>query len=103
MLIKNASLVLTGSFHALVFSLILKKEFAVLIPELSPNRINNILQEVGLMQRIIRCENDIEPILNSTIDKQCYEKLNCLVANSRELLDNALKTGQEIVEQKRKA
>lgn len=102
-LIQDASLVLTGSFHALVFSLIFKKEFAVLIPKLSPNRITNILQEVGLTQRIIRCENDIEPILNSTIDKQCYENLNCLVANSRELLDNALKTGQEIVERKRKA
>jgi hypothetical protein len=66
-LVRHAKFVLTGSFHALSFSLILNTPFLIQIPGNSPNRLLNLLDEVGLSDRIIHREEDIIKITNTNL------------------------------------
>ena len=55
--IVNASFVLSGSFHATVFSILFGKRFATLLPDEKTNeRIEDLLSCSGLPDRIIRDE-----------------------------------------------
>lgn len=82
--IKNASLIITDSFHGMAFSLIFNKNFYVferfaVSDEINQNsRIYNLLKKTGLEERIIsagmkaRCEENI-----------CYEKVNILLEKEK--------------------
>ena len=64
--LSNASIVVTNSFHGTVFSINFKKDFFVLLPEHSVERIVNTLDLYGLSDRILKngsevpAKNDIE-------------------------------------------
>lgn len=71
--ILNASLVITSSFHALVFSIIFQKDFyAINLNKGKDERLNNILSLFGLEERLV---NDAS---------QCKELKDF---NNREVLD----------------
>ena len=89
-LIKNAKMVFTGSFHALCFSLIFKTPFIIQLPEKSPNRIVNILNEIGLSDRIISEKNSIDAILKRRIGNDPYDSLEKIISISRNILDKAV-------------
>lgn len=71
-LYRNAEIILTGTFHGLMFSLKYNKNFICL--PVFQNRINKtrtILEELGLMNRLILEPNDTENLkrlLNKNID-----------------------------------
>jgi hypothetical protein len=74
-IIKNADYVCTDSFHATVFSIIYHKEFTVFKRagkgyEDMFNRIENLLNEFDLMNRVFKDNNDHTNVLKtqSTID-----------------------------------
>ena len=73
--IKNASIVVCSSFHAVVFSLIYHKPFIVLIPSRLKKtggnpRINSLLTPLGLSHHCIYNydSNNIDSIINTPID-----------------------------------
>lgn len=67
--IKNAEIVLSSSFHATSFSLIFKKQFFTILPDVHTNeRIEDLLRNVNLSERIITEKNDINTVLHKKID-----------------------------------
>lgn len=64
-LIKNASLIITNSFHCVSFSLIMEKQFVVVMPEVNMSRIINILSIAGLENIFI---SDKSEVLNFNVN-----------------------------------
>lgn len=79
--IKNSNFIICSSFHAVVFSLIFHKPFIALVPPNNKNkggnmRINTLLEDVGLLNRIITHYNkeQINQIINASIDWEETDK-----------------------------
>ncbi len=90
--IRDAELVFVSSFHATVFSIIFNKQFYCMPPKDKKNRVVNLLEKLGLSDRIINCKEDIEK-LNSDkkIDyKSVNKKLESRRKDSLEWLQKAL-------------
>lgn len=82
--IKNASVVITDSFHGVAFSIIFNKQFFVLWGEESKStRITSLLNLLGLGDRYIKSEDDYlarKDDLHRQID---YEAVNRILAAER--------------------
>lgn len=86
--IKHASFVISASFHATIFSIMFNKEFITLLPGRNTNaRIENLLEFVGLKNRIIHEENQLSTDILSHID---YTTTN-------EILDEHIKYSKEYI------
>ncbi|MCM1309663.1 MAG: polysaccharide pyruvyl transferase family protein [Bacteroides sp.] len=90
-LIKNASGIVTNSFHAISFSLIFKKQFWGFIPQSADSRISGLLNMMTLNDRLLTSQSasgidHLGGIDYSTVD---FSKLNSLIANSKLYLQNA--------------
>lgn len=73
--ILHADFVLSASFHATMFSLMFHKQFATLLPGEQTNaRINDLLEYVGLENRIIHCKEELIQ-LKKEIDYCSAEKV----------------------------
>ena len=67
--IKNASIVLSSSFHATSFSLIFEKQFYVILPGTHTNaRIVDLLENRDLLNRIVYDNSNLDDALQNTID-----------------------------------
>ena len=97
-LIKYSEMVITDSFHAVVFSLVFRKNFWVYEREVLQSngnmgsRLNTLLNSTGLLDRKIQ---SIKYIQNELEDKVInyagvYEKLSPIIEKSQWLLKNAL-------------
>ena len=63
--ILHADFVLSASFHATMFSLMFQKQFATLLPREQTNaRINDLLEYVGLENRVIHCKEELIQLEN---------------------------------------
>lgn len=79
--IYHADFVLSGSFHATLFSILFNKKFATILPETNTNaRIENLVALTHLENRIIHDESDIEGVL-SEIN---YIPVNRIIDEKRE-------------------
>lgn len=88
--IKDASYVVTDSFHGTVFSLIFSKQFYTFIAlERTSSRIKNILGKVGLENRIIM-KADIEQFDFSSFKKYDKIDLQKLSADSKQYIQSVL-------------
>lgn len=78
-LIKNSKYVITGSFHAICFSLIFKKEFFYTMAPFKKNnsRVENLLKMVELENR------SIKNCMDENIEKINYEKVSKIIAKER--------------------
>lgn len=89
-LIKNANAIITNSFHGTIFSIIFEKEFYTITRLNRNSRMENILDIVGMRDRLI---DNIEEIDN--VKKQDYKKANQNLEKekikSKEFLEKALK------------
>ena len=56
-LIIYSEFIISNSFHATVFSLLYHKQFVSILPPGNSMRIKDILDKVGLNERIINCDN----------------------------------------------
>lgn len=93
--IKEAEIVVTNSFHGVVFSLILETPFIVIPVENSKmnDRINTLLSEVDLNDRIVNefNEKNIYNLMNNKINwKKINIRLQKLRLNSEDFLLNNL-------------
>ena len=92
-LINNAKYVATDSFHGVVFSINFEKEFVVFkrfkdeYKETQNSRIYNILNELELNSRLVTSENNINKVLEETINYSDVKKvLEDLVNESKKYL-----------------
>lgn len=90
--IKDAQLVFVSSFHATVFSIIFNKQFYCMPPKDKGNRIINLLEKLGLSDRIVHSKEDIEKLKNDKkIDyASVNKKLESLRNDSLKWLQKAL-------------
>lgn len=92
--IGGAKFVVTDSFHGLVFSILYKKTFIVITPDIGLNsRIVDLLETIGLSERYFLDTDDIpyEKIISSPIDyTEVYNKLENEKGNSWSFLVNNL-------------
>lgn len=93
--VKNCKLVLTNSFHGVVFAIIFNKKFIVIPVEGSNmnNRVTTLLHSVGLENRIIDSFNEskIDDLMNEPIEwEQVESRVNELREGSIEFLKKAL-------------
>lgn len=88
-LIKNADYILTNSFHGTAFSLIYKKDFNVVLPRTRTSRVIDLLNEIGLMNRIVaanECESNFEHIDYEAIE----DSIRRIEISSKSFLREAL-------------
>lgn len=85
-LINNAQFVVANSFHATALSIILNKQFSVVMSKFSPMRITDMLATAGLNSRLITTETDIDTALTN-ID---YKKVNTRIEALREVSEDFL-------------
>lgn len=88
-LFKNASFVITSSFHGTVFSLINEKPFITTLYQQTGNRVVNLLESVGLEGRIVSPEErDAEKYLKAEAlySAEVKDKITALRENGIEIL-----------------
>lgn len=93
--INNAEIVLTNSFHGIAFSIIFQKPFYVITRENARGKIYNILNELGLSERLFGNEIDIDTMLFSLDYENVNTKLNCLKSSSYNFLKKALNLNEK--------
>ncbi len=59
---KNASLVVTNTFHGTIFSIIYRKSFYAFKPRAGPTRISDLLSTVGLSGRFVQSELEAQKL-----------------------------------------
>ena len=97
-LLKNASLVLTNSFHGTVFSLIFNKEFFYLENTNNPKRISSLLNLIKLKNRTIRKDDNVIEILKKNSDinyNEVNEILNTFSNISKKWLIDAIEFNEK--------
>lgn len=88
-LIKHAEIVLTSSYHGMMFSIIFQKQFYVAFDQ-NGGRAQSILSQLGLEKRILSPKSNI-PVEGKNIDyKTCENINNVLIERSKEFLNNNL-------------
>lgn len=89
-LFRNAEFVITDSFHGTCFSLNFGKKFVSVSPGKNVNRIESILNKMGLKDRILYTEDDFEKVDNS-LEKDVDSKLlDSLRRESLKFLEKSL-------------
>lgn len=89
--IKNASYILTNSFHGTVFSIIFNKQFVSLVHKQRGERIRNLLSNFGLLDRLITNNNDISVVKKIIL----YNEINNLIKSIR---DETIQYIKEVIE-----
>lgn len=92
-LIRDSSFVLSNSFHAAVFSVIYKKNFAIVRREEAINtRMRDFLDDLKIKDRLITGSYDIDKILNPFDYNETEHILKEKINFSKDFLDNTLLT-----------
>ena len=92
-LIRDASFVISNSFHAAVFSVIYKKNFAIVNREEAINtRMRDFLDDLKIKDRLITGSYDIDKILNQFYYNDTGHILKEKIKFSKDFLDNTLLT-----------
>lgn len=87
---KNASLVVTNTFHGTIFSIIYRKGFYAFKPSAGPTRICDLLSIVGLSERLVQSDleaRELSPELDYRDVERKIQKFRC---DSLLWLQNAL-------------
>lgn len=93
--IYHADFVLSGSFHATLFSILFNKKFATILPEINTNaRIENLVKMTHLQHRIIQSVDNIE-LIDAEIN---YDATNEIIEEKRTRSKNFIK---QILEKKK--
>ncbi|MGI6544889.1 MAG: polysaccharide pyruvyl transferase family protein [Fastidiosipilaceae bacterium] len=85
-LIKNASYVVTSSYHGMLFSLIFGKPFFVIPPDSTSCRFNDFLSSINMQNRIIHSEEEVTE--KTMIMEQENTLLKDKIKQSNDYLDN---------------
>jgi hypothetical protein len=87
----QSSLVVTDSFHAVVFSILFRKPFVVFAnKERGIARLASLLSLFGLENRLITRAEDFSEEMLRPLPNSVYERLDLLREKSNKFLDSAL-------------
>ncbi|NEO22729.1 polysaccharide pyruvyl transferase family protein [Moorena sp. SIO4A5] len=75
-LFKNASFIITNTFHGTIFSILNKKDFCVLDLRSKTNKISNLLEDLKLVDRIVYSSSEFNHKILERID---YNKVFDLI------------------------
>ena len=78
---RNASCIVTDTFHGSVFSIKYNKPFCTIVRAMNSNKLTYLLQQFGLEGRIVRNMADMSAIMDSPI---VYENVNGLIAKEKQ-------------------
>lgn len=94
---KNASYVITGTFHGAVFAILNRKRFAChMINPARVEKVNSLLDELGLSDRKFTMETDVVSLLKKEIDyDRVYEAVSKKIEESRDYLRQSLENKNE--------
>lgn len=82
-----AEYVITDTFHGAAFSINLEKQFVVV--DRNKNKVNELLEQVQLEDRVLRIDKELKDILNETIDyERCRTMLQKIKIVSKKFLMN---------------
>lgn len=88
--IKHARLVVTDTFHGSVLSIICNTPMSVKLRDNS-NKLEYLLHEYGLQNRIMKSFTDLEKVADTPLDfSECNRKLSIKRQDSLDFLQNAL-------------
>nr|WP_314461330.1 polysaccharide pyruvyl transferase family protein [uncultured Clostridium sp.] len=78
---QNAEAVITDTFHGTIFSMITKRKFVTIICKSRGNsygneeKLSDLLERTGLLDRVAGTINEIESVLESAIDYTAVDKI----------------------------
>jgi exopolysaccharide biosynthesis predicted pyruvyltransferase EpsI len=88
--IRDAELVVTDSFHGVVFSIMMNTPFIVLVNEVGGiSRLENLLGELNLEDRLVKDE-DLEKYTTTTMKPIDWRRVNQIVKKKRKQSGNWL-------------
>lgn len=96
-LVANADYVLTSSFHGAAFSLIFEKQFSVILPKINSLRIVDLINSLGMEERVIGSFDDYKTHKTIIDYNKVRQKLNPLIAESKNYLVDSLGSIQNAV------
>lgn len=83
----NADIVISTSFHGVVFSLIFEKEFYAMGMDSNSTRVLSLLEKVGLTDRYINDKGELPKVIEKKIDYNLVkEKIRCFRVKSKDFL-----------------
>lgn len=87
-LVRNAECIISNSFHATAFSIIFEKSFYTLKHSIRNNRMESLLNKVGLLDR---CVSKCEELIFFPIDyKRVGEELEKEILHSKKFLEGSI-------------
>ena len=78
---KNATCIVTDTFHGSVFSIKFNKQFCTIVRGMNNNKLTHLLNQFGLLNRIVNDVNKMPFIMDTKID---YESVNALIGEEIE-------------------
>lgn len=91
-LIKNAELVITNSFHATAFSILLQSNFVVVELEgrvsVRNARLHDLLDWTKLQDQFISVERNLDELPEAVVDGMAWRDANEAIASKREVMRN---------------
>ena len=91
-LFEGAEFVITDSFHGVCFSVNFEKPFVAVSPGKNVNRMKSLLGKLGLAERIVEQEEDMEGLKTSLDFEQPIEVLDEMRNSSLDFLFQSLKS-----------
>ena len=92
-LIKHADYVIADSFHATAFSIIYKKKFVSIIPEIASARLSSLLKITGLEDRLMNSGSNDLSVIERDIDYgRVNERINREKKKSMDFLRRVVST-----------
>lgn len=77
---KNATCVVTDTFHGSVFSIKFNKQFCTIVRGMNSNKLTHLLEQFGLSGRIANDVSKLPSIMDTPID---YEPVNSKIAEEK--------------------
>lgn len=93
--LKDAKYVITNSFHGTVFSVLFRKQFLCLPNRTNPTRMVELLQKLGLGDRLVASADDIAALDRAIDFDAAFQKLDELKADSQKYLDSVFSSRGE--------
>lgn len=90
--IKDASYVVTNSFHGLAMSIIFEKNFYCVAHSTKNTRLENLMELIGYRERLVEKDSEISLLGEFVVDGQKgFERISHMIRNSIDYLETALK------------
>lgn len=86
---RDATYIVTDTFHGSVFSIKYNKQFATIVRGMNNNKLSFLLQQFGLQNRIVSDLKDLATIEDTKID---FEPVNRKIAEETQKSENYLKS-----------